>query len=72
MTKRDFDERNPHGFRDYKEYIAEKKMKWVGKKVKYKNAEYTVVDVDYNGLLLIDLESSHNTTTAIDVYMLDK
>jgi hypothetical protein len=58
--------------RNYSDYIQELKIKWIGKKVKFNNIEYTVVDVDYNGGLLIDKSSEHNATTAIEAYMLDE
>lgn len=54
----------------YKEYIENLKRKWIWKKVKYEGKYYTVVDVDYNGGLLIDkphyyTESYTAKTTAI-------
>lgn len=52
----------------YREWINALKTKWIGKTVIYNNARYRVVDVDYNGLLLIDKESVHTKTTAVASY----
>ena len=61
----------------YKEGIEKEKAEWIGKKVKYQGNEYTVVDVDYNGALLINkphkyCDSYTAETTAIGSWMLDK
>lgn len=53
--------------RTYKEYIEELKEKYVGKPVVYEGKSYTVVDVDYNGGLLIDKPAEHTATTAIPI-----
>lgn len=63
--------------RTYKEYIEEKKEKWIGKEVSYKGKKYKVVDVDYNGGLLINKpkkyhESYTSPTTVIAEFMLDE
>jgi len=57
--------------RDYKNYIADLKEKWIDKKVVLieDNAEYTVVDVDYNGMLLINKPSQFTATTAVNAWM---
>jgi hypothetical protein len=49
----------------YRDWIAELKRKWVKKKVIYEGKKYTVVDVDYNGGLLIDKRNRYNDTTAV-------
>lgn len=54
------------------EYIAKLRAEWNGRKVIYQGEQHTVVDVDYNGALLIDRETMYNKTTAILPYMLDK
>lgn len=54
------------------EYIAKLRAEWNGRKVIYQGEQHTVVDVDYNGGLLIDRETMYNKTTAIAPYMLDK
>lgn len=51
---------------DYRDYIAALKAKWVGARVPYEGKTYTVVDVDYNGYLLIDKPARFTDTTAID------
>ena len=61
----------------YREYIERKKTEWIGERVSYKGVVYTVIDVDYNGCLLIDApryyhDSYTSPTTAIEPYMLDK
>ena len=50
----------------YKEWINELKTRWIGKRVTYEGQPYTVVDVDYNGMLLIDKVAAHTKTTAVD------
>ena len=49
----------------YKDYIANMKKEWIGQKVLFDNKEYTVVDVDYNGGLLIDKKAEYRETTAV-------
>ena len=48
----------------WKEHIERMKRDWIGKKVMYRDKVHTIVDVDYNGILHIDLSSEHNMTTA--------
>ena len=55
----------------WNEYINSKKTEWIGKKVMYKDHMYNVVDVDYNGALLIDLPNDYNLTTAISESMVE-
>lgn len=50
----------------YKEYINKLKSEWIGKTVIYDNKKYNVVDVDYNGMLLIDKKARFTDTTAVD------
>lgn len=52
----------------YKEYIEELKKKWIGKIVIYENKKYKVVDVDYNGMLLIDKKARYTDTTAVAIF----
>ena len=56
---------------DYKEYIEKRKKTWVGMKVLYQGEVHTVVDVDYNGMFLIDKPSETNSTTAVSPSCLD-
>ena len=51
--------------RTWKEYIDNMKEKWIGKKVIYDKKTYHVVNVDYNGFLLIDRKTRFNDTTAV-------
>lgn len=53
----------------YRSYIEKKRSEWIGKKVIYAgdNNVYTVVDVDYNGALLINKPARFTDTTAVDV-----
>lgn len=44
----------------WKEYIDKLKSQWIGKEVVYENEKHRVVDVDYNGLLLIDKKSKND------------
>ena len=55
--------------RDYKDWIEEMKTKWIGQKVIYEEHEYTVVDVDYNGCLLINKPAQFTETTAVAQWM---
>ena len=57
---------------DWKDRIAQLRVEWNGRKVIYQGEQHTVVDVDYNGALLIVRETMYNKTTAIEPYMLDK
>lgn len=49
----------------WREYIEKLKKEWIGKVVEYENKKYNVVDVDYNGVLLIDKKATYTDTTAI-------
>ncbi len=49
----------------YKEYIEGKKKQWNGKTVMYEGEKFKVMDVDYNGLLLIDKKARMTDTTAV-------
>ena len=55
----------------WSEYIARKKEKWVGRVVSYKGNPYTVVDVDYNGALMINKKAAFTGTTAVSEFDLD-
>lgn len=53
----------------YREYIDKLRNEWVGKIVMYENKKYTVVDVDYNGTLLIDKKARFtDTTVAVNLF----
>jgi hypothetical protein len=51
----------------YKEYIEKLKSQWIGKEVVYENEKHRVVDVDYNGMLLIDKKARMTDTTAVAI-----
>lgn len=53
---------------DYKRWIQEQRDRWIGQKVIFEGAEYTVVDVDYNGKLLIDRPTEFTDTTAVPIW----
>lgn len=55
---------------DYRQYIADMKRKWVGQTVLYSGERYRVVDVDYNGMLLLNKPARFTDTTAVETYML--
>ena len=57
---------------DYKDYIKQKRDKWIGKRVRYEGKEYNVVYVDYNGMLLIDKKSEFKDDTAIEEWMVEE
>ena len=48
----------------WKDYIATLKAEWIGKTVYFEGERHQVVDVDYNGVLLIDKPTEHTATTA--------
>lgn len=58
--------------RDYSEYIAEMKTLWVGARVEFEGTIYTVVDVDYNGSLMIDKPARFTETTAVSTSMVKR
>ncbi len=53
----------------YKEHNEIERKRWTGKKVMYEGTAYTVVDVDYNGALLIDKRARFTDTTAVSISM---
>ncbi len=57
---------------DYKDYIKQKRDKWIGKRVRYEGKEYNVIDVDYNGGLLIDKKGEFTDDTAISELMVEE
>lgn len=56
----------------YREYIEKLKTEWIGKSVMYENKTYNVVDVDYNGMLLIDKKARYTDTTAVETFMVKR
>ena len=52
----------------YRNFIDNLKSEWIGKSVMYKNKKYNVVNVDYNGYLLIDKKAQFTDTTAVDIF----
>lgn len=46
-------------------YVEKQRKLWVGHKVKFAGAWYTVVDVDHNGGILIDLADEYKNDTAV-------
>lgn len=55
--------------RDYKDWIEEQRAKWIGLSVIYEGKEYKVLDVDYNGALLINKKARFTETTAVPMWM---
>ena len=49
----------------WREHIEKKRKTYIGRKVKYEDKIYTVVDVDYNGVIHIDKHAEFTPTTAI-------
>ena len=49
----------------WREYIEKERKLYIGRKVQYEDKIYTVVDVDYNGVILIDKHAKFTPTTAI-------
>lgn len=54
---------------DYKDWVKGQREKWIGRSVLYEGREYTVEDVDYNGLLLINKPAEFTETTAVGEWM---
>lgn len=52
----------------YREYIENMKREWIGKRVKFEGNIYNVIDIDYNGVLLIDKKAQYIDTTAVMTY----
>ena len=51
----------------YAQYIKNLRERWIGKTVIYNNGvSYKVVDVDYNGAILIDRPTELKKDTAIE------
>ena len=51
----------------YQEYLRSMYAKYIGAQVRYNGRLYSVIDVDYNGMLLIDIPSDHAETTAVSM-----
>ena len=49
----------------YKQYIENLKTNMLEKNYQYEGEIYKIVDVDYNGAILIDKKSEFNDTTAV-------
>ena len=62
---------NTEGQRLYSEWIGNLRRHWIGREVRYEGRQHKVVDVDYNGLLLIDRPTAWNDTTAVMAWQLD-
>lgn len=56
--------------RTYREYIETMKKRWIGRKVEFEGNVYTVEDVDYNGILLINKPAKFTETTAVGDWMI--
>lgn len=52
----------------YRDFIQNLKSTWIGKQVTFEGGKYTVVDVDYNGCLLIDKKAQFTDTTAVGTW----
>ena len=53
----------------YRESIEAMRREWRDRKVEYDGKIYSVLDVDYNGALLIDKPDEFKATTAVSVGM---
>ena len=56
----------------YRDYINRVKAEWIGAAVRYDGNHYTVVDVDYNGSLLINKKARFTDTTAVSEFMVER
>ena len=55
--------------KDHKTWIEEQRKHWIGMEVTFEGHKYKVVDVDYNGGLLIDKPAQFTETTAVPMWM---
>ena len=51
----------------YQEYLRSFYAKYIGARVRYNGLFYDVIDVDYNGFLLLNLPTDHAETTAVSL-----
>lgn len=49
----------------WKDRIEALRSEFIGKKVKYEDKIYTIVDVDYNGIIHINKPARFTSTTAV-------
>lgn len=49
----------------YRDLIEQERKEYTGRACTYKGEPHTIVDVDYNGGLLIDLKAEYTDTTAV-------
>lgn len=56
----------------YREVIETMRREWTGARVLFEGTEYSVVDVDYNGALLIDKPARFTDTTAVGTWMVTR
>jgi hypothetical protein len=49
----------------YEELVAKDRARFIGKRVKFEGQIYDIVDVDYNGALMINKEGRFTDTTAV-------
>ena len=49
----------------WRDYIEKLKAEWIGKRVEFAGQVYTIVKVDYNGILHIDKKTKWNDTCAV-------
>lgn len=58
--------------KSYKEWIEELRAEWIDAEVIYSGARYRVLDVDYNGGLLIDKPAQFTEDTAVPIMDCEK
>lgn len=49
----------------WSDYIKKLEVEWIGKRVDFAGKIYTIVKVDYNGILHIDKKTKWNDTCAV-------
>lgn len=54
----------------YKELVERDRREWTGRTVEYEGRAYKVIDVDYNGAIMIDLPGRFTDTTAVSRFCL--
>lgn len=55
----------------YRDLIEKERREWIGKTVSYHGEKYLVMDVDYNGSLMINKSADYTDTTAISKFDID-
>lgn len=56
----------------YRQHIEELRSELIGREISYKGERHTIVDVDYNGSILIDKPARFTDTTAVEIHLIER